>query len=58
MTEQLHKIYSTLEKKNRNFRLELKPRGGGSRFNAPYVLVKFKEFNYESREATFELFLY
>ena len=46
-----------LRTKNRSFRLELQPRGSGH-FNPPYILVKFKEFNYESRKATFELFLF
>nr|WP_321268529.1 hypothetical protein [uncultured Sulfurimonas sp.] len=46
-----------LREKNRSFRFELRPRGS-NRFNAPYILVKFKEFNYETREATFELFLF
>ena len=45
-----------LRHKNQSFRLELKPRGADY-YNVPYVLVKFKEFNYETNEATFELFL-
>ncbi|WP_294962132.1 hypothetical protein [Sulfurimonas sp.] len=43
--------------KNRSFRLELRPRGA-DHFNAAYLLVKFKEFKYETREAVFELFLF
>ena len=42
--------------KNRFFKQELKSRGGDI-YNTPYLLVKFKEFNYETREATFELLL-
>jgi len=45
-----------LRSKNRSFRLELKPRGADF-YNVPYVLVKFKEFNFEKKEAKFELFL-
>ena len=45
-----------LRHKNQSFRLELKPRGAGYSI-VPYLLVKFKEFNYEKREAVFELFL-
>ncbi len=41
---------------NRSFRLELKSRGADF-YNVPYLLVKFKEFNYETREAVFKLFL-
>jgi len=43
--------------KNRFFRLELKSRGANN-FNPPYLLVKFKEFDYETKRAIFELFLY
>ncbi|MDY0233005.1 MAG: hypothetical protein RBS11_03135 [Sulfurimonas sp.] len=43
--------------KNRFFRLELKSRGANN-FNPPYLLVKFKEFDYETKKAVFELFLY
>ncbi len=42
--------------KNRSFKLELMPRGSRL-YNAPYVLVKFKEFNYETNEAVFEFLL-
>ena len=45
-----------LRHKNQSFRLELKSRGA-DRYNVPYVLVKFKKFDYETNEATFELFL-
>ena len=43
--------------RNRFFKLELRSRGA-SNFNPPYLLVKFKEFNYETKKAIFELFLY
>lgn len=43
--------------RNRFFRLELRSRGA-SNFNPSYLLVKFKEFDYETKKATFELFLY
>jgi hypothetical protein len=46
-----------LRRKNQSFRLELRPRGAGH-YNAAYMLVKFKEFKYETREAVFELFLF
>lgn len=42
--------------KNQSFRLNLRPRGIDLG-NVPYLFVKFKEFNYETREAKFELFL-
>ena len=45
-----------LRTKNQSFRLELKPRGADF-YTVPYVLVKFKEFDYEKKEAKFELFL-
>ena len=45
-----------LRNKNRSFRLELKPRGADF-YNVPYVLVKFKEFEAQKKEAKFELFL-
>ncbi|MEJ2415152.1 MAG: hypothetical protein P8Y22_07810 [Sulfurimonas sp.] len=44
-----------LNHKNQSFRVELKPRGA-SNFNVPYILVKFKEFDYEKHEAKFELY--
>ncbi|WP_455755875.1 hypothetical protein [Sulfurimonas sp.] len=45
-----------LRHKNQSFRVELKTRGADF-YNVPYILVKFKEFNYETNEATFELYL-
>ena len=45
-----------LNHKNQSFRVELKPRGA-SHYTVPYLLVKFKEFNYQRKEAVFELFL-
>ncbi len=44
-----------LRHKNQSFRFELKPKGLS--YNVPYMLVKFKEFNYETNQAVFELFL-
>ena len=41
---------------NQTFRLELRPRGADC-YNVAYILVKFKEFNYEKNEAIFEMFL-
>jgi len=46
----------SLGNKNSSFRVELKARGADY-YNVPYMLVKFKEFNYETNEAEFELFL-
>ena len=43
--------------RSRFFRVELRSRGANS-FNPPYLLVKFKEFDYETKKAIFELFLY
>ena len=45
-----------LRHKNQSFTLELKPRGADF-YNVPYMLVKFKEFNHETNEAIFEMFL-
>lgn len=45
-----------LRHKNQSFRLELKSRGADF-YNVPYVLVKFKEFDYEKKEAKFKLML-
>ena len=42
---------------NQSFRVELKSRGADF-YSVPYVLVKFKEFDYETREAKFDLFLF
>ncbi len=39
-----------------SFRVELKTRGADY-FSVPYILVKFKKFNYEKNEAEFELLL-
>ncbi|WP_304543009.1 hypothetical protein [Sulfurimonas microaerophilic] len=44
-----------LNHKNQSFRVTVKPRGA-SNYNVPYLLVKFKEFDYEKDEATFELY--
>jgi len=41
---------------NQSFRFELKPRGADA-YNVPYILVKFKKFDFEKKEALFELFL-
>ena len=46
-----------LRHQNQSFRVELKPRGG-DHYNVPYILVKFKKFDYKKREALFELFLF
>ena len=45
-----------LRDKNRSFRVELTPRGS-KLYNAPYVLVKFKEFDYKTNEAIFEFLM-
>ena len=45
-----------LRYKNQFFKQELKSRGGDIH-NTPYLLVKFEEFNYETREASFKLLL-
>ncbi len=45
-----------LKYKNQFVKQELKSRGADI-FTTPYLLVKFKEFNYETREAVFELLL-
>jgi hypothetical protein len=50
-----HKMLSLRYKAN-SYRVELKTRGADF-YNVPYILVKFKEFDYEKREAVFELFL-
>ena len=46
----------SLGHKSSSFRVELKARGADY-YNVPYMLVKFKEFNYETNEAEFELLL-
>ena len=43
--------------KNNFFKLELKTKGADY-YDVPFVLMKFKEFNYQSHTAIFELFLY
>ncbi|MBU0721081.1 hypothetical protein KJ877_07025 [bacterium] len=45
-----------IREKNQSFKLELKSRGSDY-YDVPYVLVKFKEFDYETNEALFEMFL-
>ena len=45
-----------LRHKNQSFRLELKTRGA-SNYAVPYVLVKFNEYDFETQEAKFQLFL-
>lgn len=46
-----------LNYKNQAFRVELKTRGGNF-YDVPYLLVKFKEFDFEKHKAVFEVFLY
>lgn len=46
-----------LREKNRSFRVELKTRGADF-YNVPYMLVKFKEFKNDSKEAVFEILLF
>ena len=41
---------------NNSFKFDLKPKES-TISEAPYILVKFKEFNYETQEAHFELFI-
>ena len=45
-----------LRHQNQSFRLMLKSRGVDA-YNVPYLLVKFKAFDFKKREAEFELFL-
>ncbi len=45
-----------LRNKNQSFRVELKPRGADF-YDVPYMLVKFKKFDYEKHEAIFEIYL-
>ena len=42
---------------NQSFRVQLKARGLQER-NAPYLLVQFKEFDFQKNRAKFALFLY
>lgn len=46
-----------LREKNRSFKVELKTRGADF-YNVPYMLVKFKEFKNDSKEAVFEILLF
>lgn len=60
----IHRKYDTivgqnilyLRYQNQSFRFDLKPRGGDA-YNVPYILVKFKKFDFKKHEALFELFL-
>lgn len=45
-----------LNHKNQSFRVELKPKGADN-YNGPYILVKFKEFKSDTKEAVFDLLL-
>jgi len=45
-----------LRRTSRSFRVVLKPRGINF-YDKPYLLVMFKDFDFETREAKFELFL-
>jgi hypothetical protein len=45
-----------LRHQNQSFRLELKSRGVDS-YDVPYMLIKFKKFDFEKKTAEFELFL-
>ena len=45
-----------LRHKNSSFRFYLKPKGS-DRHQTPYMLVKFKEFDYETGKAHFELYI-
>ena len=45
-----------LNSKNQSFKVELKARGSDY-YEVPYLLVKFKKFNYEKNAAEFEMFL-
>jgi hypothetical protein len=46
-----------LRHENQSFRVELMP-SGADYGNSAYLLVKFKEFKQESKEAVFEIFLF
>lgn len=50
-----HMLY--LRHENQSFRVELMPKGADYK-SAAYLLVKFKEFKQESKEAVFEIFLF
>jgi len=45
-----------LAKRSSSFRVELKTRGADY-YQVPYILLKFKEFDFETKEAKFELLL-
>jgi len=45
-----------LRHKNRSFRLDITSKGANY-YGVPYLLVRFKEFNYETNEAMFDLYL-
>jgi hypothetical protein len=45
-----------LRNRNRTFRVQLKPRKS-KYHNVPYLLVKFKEFDFKTKKAVFEIFL-
>ena len=45
-----------LRYKNNCFRFDLMPKGTSSPYT-PYILVKFKEFDFDTKEAHFELFI-
>jgi len=47
----------SLNTTNQSFRVELKPRGADA-FRVPYLLVKFKKFDYKKNEALFEVLLW
>jgi hypothetical protein len=50
-----HVLY--LRHENQSFRVELMPKGANYN-NSAYLLVKFKEFKQDSKEAVFEIFLF
>lgn len=50
-----HMLY--LRHENQSFRVELMPKGADYK-SAAYMLVKFKEFKQESKEAVFEMILF
>lgn len=60
----IHRSYDTivsqnilyLNHQNQSLRVELKPRGADA-FDVPYLLLKFKKFDFKKKEAEFELFL-
>ncbi|MFA7354714.1 MAG: hypothetical protein WCZ70_08865 [Sulfurimonadaceae bacterium] len=50
-----HVLY--LRHENQSFRVELMPKGANYN-NSAYLLVKFKEFKQDSKEAVFEIFIF